>query len=477
MNKTGRFLVGCFLSFIFSLTAMAQQAKVEPGATEIGLNQYFTLTLSIENERLKNYSPFPEIDGLVKRGTSSSTSTSFVNGRMSSSQSITQNYQPTREGTFQVPAFEMTVNGETIQVAGFTIKVGAPVQQRRNTTDPFQQFFNRDTEPLEFVDVQADAFLALTTDKPFVYVGEGFTTTLAFYVAETNRADMRFYDLGKQITEIIKNIKPANCWEENFNIDNINGEPVVVNNRNYTQYKIYQAAYYPLNVEDISFPSVGLKLIKYKVAKNPTFFGQNRQEDFETFYSKPKKIEVKELPPHPLKEQVAVGDYRLAEQINTLEVKTGESFNYTFNVIGEGNISAVDEPKVPAGQGIDFYAPNVKQNITRSTGQVKGTKSFSYYGIPNEPGTYPLSEFFQWVFFNPKKAQYDTLSSAQVLTVTGESRQNEAILSNDLGSFYESIDFMENDLRPTVGSSWFTLFANLFILAMLALSVFLLVRK
>ena len=71
------------------------------------------------------------------------------------------------------------------------------------------------------MDIEANAFLALTTDKPEVYVGEGFTTTLAFYVSEENRAELRFYDLGKQITDIVKEIKPNTCWEENFNIDNI----------------------------------------------------------------------------------------------------------------------------------------------------------------------------------------------------------------------------------------------------------------
>jgi len=133
----------------------------------------------------------------------------------------------------------------------------------------------------------------LTIDKTEVYIGEGFTTTLAFYVSESNKADMRFYDLGKQITDIVKNINPANCWEENFSIDNITGEPITINNKGYTQYKIFQAAYYPLNDEDIEFNSVGLKMIKYQVAKNPSFFGRNRKEDFETFYSKAKKIHGK----------------------------------------------------------------------------------------------------------------------------------------------------------------------------------------
>ncbi|MEQ9303666.1 MAG: BatD family protein, partial [Marinoscillum sp.] len=421
--------LGCCFILVFLTNVLAQEKKLEISSKNVALNEYFKITLSVENERLKNYSPFPDIDGFVKRGTSSSTSTSIVNGRMTSSQSITQNYQPTREGQFNVPGFTMTVNGEDISAAGFQITVGpaAQQQQRRSNdpfADPFDMFRNRDTQPTEFIDVEADAFLALTTDKQDVFVGEGFTTTLAFYVAESNRADMRFYDLGKQITDIVKEIKPSNCWEENYNIDNINGQPVTINNRAYTQYKIYQATFYPLNLDLIEFPSVGLKLIKYKVAKNPSFFGRNRKEDFETFHSKPKRVVVRELPSHPLKEQVAVGDYQLAEKINSLDLKTGESFNYSFNIMGEGNISALEAPNIPTTDAFDFYAPNVKQDITRSNGRVRGTKSFSYYGIPNEPGEYELGKYFNWIFFNPDTEKYDTLRSRQVLNVTGDSRKN-----------------------------------------------------
>ena len=86
--------------------------------------------------------------------------------------------------------------------------------------DPFDNFFDRNND--DFYEVEADAFLSLTTDKKSVYVGEGFNTTLAFYVSESNVADMRFYELGRQLTEILKKIKPGNCWEENFNIENIN---------------------------------------------------------------------------------------------------------------------------------------------------------------------------------------------------------------------------------------------------------------
>ncbi|MEQ8712931.1 MAG: BatD family protein, partial [Cyclobacteriaceae bacterium] len=411
----------------------------------------------------------------------SSSSTNFVNGRISSSQSITQNYLPLQEGTYTLQPFDITVNGEKVSSPGKKIVVGPPVQRQQRydpfSGDPFQDVFGRQSAPKEYVDVEADAFLALSTDKDEVYQGEGFTLTLAFYVSESNRADMRFYELGRQITDIIKDIKPSNCWEENFNIDNINGEPVQLGGKRYSQYKIFQATYYPLNSEDISFPSVGLELIKYQVAKNPSFFGQNKKEDFETFYSKPKAVKVVDLPPHPLKESVAVGNYRLKENISTNQLKTGDSFNYSFQVMGEGNISSINKPEIDETSDFDFYPPNVQQDIMRSNGRVRGTKSFNYYGIPNEPGEYQLGDYFSWVYFNTSTDQYDTLSSEVQLVVTGESKKNESILATDMGSFYDLIDLKDNKLVSRDKEGYFKLFANILILLMFVATAFIVFRK
>lgn len=304
---------------LLAVIAYSQEASISLGPSKIGENQAWTITITVKNERLKKYDDFPDIEGFRKRGTSSSSNTQIINGQISSSQSITMTYIPTRQGTFKVRGFSMQINGKQASSDGTTVKVGPPVQ-RQQRRDPFRSFFDRDPfDPnrggsTEFVDVKDDAFLALTTNKKEVYVGEGFTTTLSFYVAEDNRAPLQFYELGKQLSDVLKKVRPENCWEENFNIENINGEPVNISGKRYTQYKVYQGVFYPLNDEEITFPSVGLEMIKYKVAKNPSFFGQNRQEDFKTFYSREKKVIVNELPPHPLRDQVAVGDYLLDER-------------------------------------------------------------------------------------------------------------------------------------------------------------------
>ncbi|MFK7951365.1 MAG: BatD family protein [Ekhidna sp.] len=471
-----------FIGVIFtSLTLCGQDVTLKLGQNKIGLNQYFTITAQVKNDRLKQHSEFPAIEGFIKRGTSSSTTTNFVNGKMSSTQSLTQNYQATEQGSFLLQPFFMTINGKEIKSEGTQITVGEAVQRQSRQSvfgrDAFEDAFGNRNEPKDFVDIKADAFLALTTDKSEIYVGEGVTATLAFYVAEANRAEMRFFDLANQITEIVKSIKPPSCWEENFSIDQIVGDPVTLSGRKYTRYKIYQTAYFPLNVKPISFPSVGLKMIKYKVAKNPSFFGRNRQEDYQTFYSKEKVVEVKDLPSHPLKELVSVGNYRLNEKVSSEEINTGESFNYEFNIVGEGNISAIDAPKPPESKNFDFYSPNVKQSINRGGGRVRGTKSYDYYGIPNEPGEYNLGDYFSWVFFNPSKDDYDTLTSDYVVRVVGESRKNLSIASNDLGDFYNKIDSADNTLSSLEGDGWVTILVNIFTVLILGLTAFLLFKK
>lgn len=467
-------------SFIFSLSK-GQGIQIVLGPDEIGQNQGWTTTVTVQNERLKSYDNFPDIDGFQKRGTSSSSQTNIINGQMSSSQSITMTYAPMRQGSVIVPSFKMKINDQVITMNGKKVKVGPPVQQQQQH-DPFRSFFDRDdffgrSEPTEFVDVKDDALLAVTTNKEEVYVGEGFNATLSFLISDNNRAPMQFFDLGKQLADILKKLKPSNCWEENFDIENIEGERIEIGGKGYTQYKIYQATFFPLNNQKVEFPSVGLKMIKFKVAKNPSFFGQNRQEDFKTFYSKPKIVRVKELPPHPLRDAVAVGNYKLDERISSNELQTGQSVSYDFNIYGEGNVSSIAKPTIRKDDNFDFYEPNVKQNINRENGRVSGTKSFSYFMIPKEPGTYKLGNYFQWVFFNPETKKYDTLRSQQVVNVVGESHQNQAISSNDLGSFYDRIDATDNSLKTMSTGNWMKWSVNILLVLILGGVVFIAFKK
>lgn len=484
-NLIIKYIFFLILFLMVSFPSLAQEVSISLGPDEVALNEAFTITITVKNDQLRTYNSFPEIPGFSKQGTSSSSATSIINGRISSENSLTQAYAPRQEGTFELEPFEMNINGEKVRSEGKTIQVSAPRQQSNSRQrrspfgrDPFDDAFGDGSErEEEFIEIADDAFLGFTVDKTEVYTGEGFTATLAFYISDDNRAPLSFYELGSQLGKIVKKLKPENCWEENFEILNIQRDDVKINGKNFAKYRLYQSRFYPLNNEPVRFPSVGLKMVKYKVAKNPSFFGRRQQEDYKTYYTQSKTVQVKALPPHPLKEKVAVGDYQLREKISSKEVETGSSFSYSFSVVGQGNISAITEPRLPEMDSLTLYDPNVSQNIRKDNATVIGVKQFDYYGIPNEAGTYHFKNYFQWIYFNPRLDNYDTLRSNVTLYAIGESKQEETVMTSDPGAFYTKMENESNSLMSLQQESDLQLFVSIFILLMLAASAFIIFKK
>lgn len=469
-----------YLLVFLQIIVLGQDIKVNLSHPNIALNEAFTITLTLNNDQIRSYGGFPEIQSFQKRGVSSQSSTNIINGQISFSQSYTQNYVPTKEGKFKLPNFNIEVNGKTIQIAGTVISVGPAKQQQQQQdafgNDPFGDFFGRGGGKKEFIDVKEEAFFALNTNKDKVYIGEGFTATLAFYISESNKAQMNFHDFGKQMQEIVKKLKPTNCWEENFGIQD-QPEQVLINGKRFTEYKLYRATYYPLNKEPVRFLALPLTMLKYKVAKNPSFFGQNMQQDFKTFYTKPKIINVKDLPPHPLKDQVAVGNFKLEEQFSTKRIATGKSFNYQFKIIGDGNTASVKEPIQNESKIFEVYPPNVFQNINRSGTAVLGTKNYNYFVVPKEPGKYKLGDYIFWVYFNTKTAKYDTLKSKIEINVKGESTVNKAVASNDYSGFLDLISTYGNKISNQDSTKYIKLLANIFLLFIFIVTLIISIKK
>jgi hypothetical protein len=219
-------------------------------------------------------------------------------------------------------------------------------------------------------------------------------------------------------------------------------------------------------------------MIKYKVAKNPTFFGANRQEDFKTFYSSAKTIKVIPLPPHPLRNEVTVGQFQLRENITNVEVETGQGFDYNFGISGVGNINAISAPKRIPTANMNTFDPNVRQQINRGYGRVSGIKDFNYYITFTEAGDYDLSKNFEWIYFDPERAVYDTLKSDAVISVVGESKTNESISSQRLGGLYDRIGVEDNWFLNEKYKYYFTTAINvLLLLTLVMISILILRRK
>ncbi|HEY4650399.1 MAG TPA: BatD family protein, partial [Pontibacter sp.] len=202
-----------------------------------------------------------------------------------------------------------------------------------------------------------------------------------------------------------------------------------------------------------------------------------RQEGYKTYFARPREVRVKQLPPHPLRDAVPVGSYRLNEQLSRKTAEVNKSFTYLFQVEGEGNLAAI-MPPVPEGPaGLDFYPPDVRQGVTRKAGRVIGSKSFTYTVLPREPGQFDLHNTLQLIYFDPVTARYDTLRPTLSIDVTGTRDVDALVLSRDLGPFYRIIENEDNTLVSLHQFDEIKRYTNMILILLLAVSGFVFIKR
>ncbi|WP_373511765.1 BatD family protein [Persicitalea sp.] len=415
---------------------MAQQpaeksASVEIGEKELTLNQPFILSVVVRNSSSRPSVQFPELPGLEKRSASATTTTNVVNGMTVLIQTISQQYFAKQAGKYTLVPFEVTVDGTKIKGEGVTLTFNKTDSQEISTE-------NTAGEP-EIIssteDIAAGSiFLSVKVSKPIVYVREGFSVRLALYVAKNAPIEMEFYRLDAQLQSILKKLRPATCWEENVGIEEIIQREVNIGGKKFTEYQMYQAVFFPITLQSVSFPAVKLDMLFWE-----TLADGKRSKTVETFSTRHVRVLVKPLPPHPQKDQIAVGEYRLRENVTRESVHSGESLRYLFTIEGEGNIATLTPPEVTNSKAFDFYPPDVSQTVQRSYEKVSGEKTFDYYLVARQKGDFPLGKFFQWIYFDPIKTRYDTLRSAETIEVAGENLQAASLTGEGKDPVYGNI--------------------------------------
>ena len=68
MRNSGVFFSVLLLFACLAKPAFGQEITVQLGADEVGMNELFTITVTVSNSSIKNYTDFPNIDGFAKSG-------------------------------------------------------------------------------------------------------------------------------------------------------------------------------------------------------------------------------------------------------------------------------------------------------------------------------------------------------------------------------------------------------------------------
>ncbi|MGD1843685.1 MAG: BatD family protein [Thermonemataceae bacterium] len=425
-------------------------------------NEAFTISIALKNAKYEQLSSFPDLIGFTKYGRYTETYTdNSADGESVEIERIVQPYYAQQPGVYEIPSFAMNINDEVLQQPAFTITVNPPNQSGPPTQnlliDPEDPFLSGE-EAVEVEDAGRDVFLAVTANKEEVFVGEGFNFTLALYVANNTPKNLEFVRISQQLNDLLKRIKPASCWEEDFNIDRLYPVEVRIDEKVYDQYKLYQASYFPFNTDTINIPAVQLNMIDNN-------YPEEEENHYVNLISNPKTILVKPLPPHPMRDRVMVGDFYLDEKASTLKTQTGESFTYNFAIVGDGNIVNIPTPQIVENDTLDFYPPTTRQVVKRINNRVTGAKVFGHYVVAQSPGTVAMRHYFRFIYFSLSKQDYDTLYPKTIIEVKGAKLNKEN--SNLFGDFYGKLEKENNTLTSLHTPHYTKLYINIFMLVVL----------
>ena len=471
------------LFFCVSFAALSQSVDnvvtIELGATTFPTERPFTISVIIPNSETRATVAFPDIIGFTKKGISTSITPVDVGGKPVTNQIITQSYLARAAGRFRLLPFTINVGGETIRSEGATLVV----QPSAGATALTNALLNKAVAA-----TAGSAFLSLRPSKPVVYSGEGVALTLSFFVADNYPYVLDFQALDKQLQVITKKIRPANSWEENLPINDLKPVSVVVGGKKFREYRLFQSIFFPLSNQSWQLPAVSLQLSQIRPVIGPP----SARPESVLFTSKPVTVAVKPLPPHPLRGRVPVGTFRLDEGVDRQRVVAGKSVRYTMSILGQGNVATLPAPAMlNESAELDVFPPEERHTISHTGNDITGSKTFTYFIVPRQNGPVSLANRFQWVYFDPQNARYDTLRPQLTLQVGGNKPvavSGPSTLSTTVGSeetpnalggntLYAGIETMDSTRQALSLSTLIRSVANVLIVSMLLGMIFVLFRK
>ena len=397
-----RRIICFFLVFFLACYGSYGQASLLVGEKVLNLEDNFALSFVIKSTNSSVETPiykFPELPGLRKLGVSRSKATDIQNGEPIYSFTFSQYYQALNPGTLLIPTVEVLVNQQSLKVDGFALQVNASEQKEEVVEESKAQIE-------ELFKGQNSVFLALTSTQFQPYVGQGFTLKFSLFIPDDNATRYSFDRNEVQIPALIQKIRPKNCWEESFGLQDVKVTKVVYKNKKYTEYRFFQSTYFALDSKKIFIPALNLQLLK------------NAEKI--VFSSKPLVISPQELPNHPLKGKVPVGDFRLEESVSKNKVRTGDTLVYISSVIGDGNSILWESNETESDYFLNFFPVGTQSSVFPFGDKMLGNKTEKILIIPSQPGKFALKSYFNWIFFNTRKSDYDTLRSQVILEVSGQ---------------------------------------------------------
>lgn len=403
-----RYKLLVLLSFVgIALGAYADEVVFKGQApSQVIVGKPFQLTYTVNQRSRDLRAPeFTDFDLLAGPYSSTSSSTSFVNGHRTSSftQTYTYTLMARREGTYTIAPASVKVEGEQVQSNGVRIEVlpeDQPSNSQQPTANSQQPSVNANSDNL---------FVRTIVSKTNVQEQEALLVTYKLYFANVDVA---------QLTNNTKLPEFTGFLKQDLDQGQIQTQLEHYNGRNYQTAVLYRTVLYPQHSGDIVIdPAVFEAVLRVQTQQQVRSIFDSFFETYtnvtRTITAPKATIHVAPLPgSKPAGFSGGVGKFSMVPSISQTDIQANDAVTIKLDITGAGNMKLLKTPAIEWPEGFEPYDPKVTNNFNTTTSGVSGTKSIEYLAIARSAGEYTVPAI-RFSYFDIEEKTYKTLSSPE----------------------------------------------------------------
>lgn len=439
-----RKLMFFLMVFAFASQVWADKVTLTADAPDVVVSgDQFRLTFTVNTQKGKDFrapSMSKGFDVLMGPTRSMQSSTQIVNGKMSSSSSVTYTYilMAGEAGSYTIPAASIEVDNEKYFSNALTIKV-LPKDQADEAGTAATGNVSRSQSAQGHISPN-DLFFTTTASKTHVHEQEAILLTYKVYTT----LDLR------QLLGNISDLKGFHSQEidlpsqKEWRLEHYKG-------RNYKTIVWRQFVLFPQQTGKLDIPSVefeGIIAQRVQTSDDPfdAFFNGGGIVEVKKKIQTPKvTIQVDPLPSKPAGFSGGVGQFNLTSSINAHEVKTNDAITLKLTLSGSGNLKLVGTPEVKFPEDFEVYDPKVTNNFDVTSAGVSGSKSIEYLAIPRHAGDFTIPPV-EFTYFDVQANAYKTLKTEAYPIKVAKGQGNAGQVVADFTN-KESVKVIGQDIR------------------------------
>jgi hypothetical protein len=431
-------LYTCVFISLLSFTILAQDAElsVDVSKNKLGLNQRLRIEFSINKQGADNFTPPSFRDFKVVQGPSQSVSQSWINGKVSFSQSYTYIIEPKRKGELIIDAASIKYNGGILNSKMMKIIVLDPIDIPENPNDP------------EYI-AQQNIHLVAEVSKNQPFVGEGIYVEYRLYVSE----NVSVYD-----TSVTESPQYNGFWNQDIKIEGFPVKTGKYNNENYRYIVLQKALLIPTKTGNLNIDPMKMDIVIGVPSGRADFFGNVITKNIKKEFASAKKIiSPKSLPLEGKPENFtgAVGTFSFDVSLSKNDLKANESSQIKVVVSGKGNLKLFELPVIETPAELEKYQPERKESVKVKPDGIFGSVTDVYTIVPQYKGKYKIPNT-TFSYFNPTKEKYETIATNDLYVEVLEGKELVTNSSSDQNSIQQqNVISTGNNFRYILTSSNF----------------------